>query len=209
MRSLSGHSWTIVRPALILSSLALQITGLTSARAQGWPGYAGGPQHSGVSPVASQFPQAILWSTPVDLNPQNQFGVLNVHYGSPLVTPKNTVIVPVKTGAFQGFRIEAHRGSDGTLIWQLDSDYPLPPFFDWILPFQSVLTGGLVAMAGNGGTIILRSSPDRASGNVTRLAFYGIANYNANPDAYNASVQIITPITRDSSGNLFFGFLAE
>ena len=73
---------------------------------------------------------------------------MNVHYGSPLVTPKNTVIVPVKTGAFDGFRIEAHKGSDGTLIWQLDSDYTLPPFFDWILPFQSVLTGGSVAMAG-------------------------------------------------------------
>ena len=142
MRSRSWTFRTIVRPAVIFSCLALPITGLSSARAQGWPGYAGGPQHSGVSTVASQFPQAILWSTPVDLNPQNQFGVLNIHYGSPLVTPKNTVIVPVKTGAFEGFRIEAHKGSDGTLIWQLDSDYTLPPFFDWILPFQSVLTGG-------------------------------------------------------------------
>src|SRR5689334_9632695 len=173
MRSRSRTLRTLVLQALILSSLALSTTSLSSARAQGWPGYAGGPQHSGVSPVASQFPQAIFWSTPVDLNPQNQFGVLNVHYGSPLVTPKNTVIVPVKTGAFDGFRIEAHKGSDGTLIWQLDSDYTLPPFFDWILPFQSVLTGGSVAMAGNGGTFIVRSSPDRASGTVTRQAFYG------------------------------------
>jgi hypothetical protein len=199
----------VVRPLLIFSIIALSIACTNAAQAQGWPGYAGGPQHNAVSNVASQFPQKILWSTPVDLNPQNQFGVLNIHYGSPLVTEKNTVIVPVKTGAVQGFRVEAHKGSDGTLVWQLDSDYTLPPTFDWILPFQSVLTGGSVAMAGAGGTILVRSSPDKATGTVTRLAFYGIDNYNANPGAYANSVQIITPITSDSSGNLFFGFLAE
>ena len=42
---------------------------------------------------------------------------------SPLVTRENTVIVPVKTGAFDGYRVEAHSGTDGALKWMLDSDY--------------------------------------------------------------------------------------
>lgn len=180
----------------------------SQARAQAWPGYAGGAQHSAQSRVASQFPQAILWSTSVDLQSTAPFGYLSIHYGSPVITARNTVIVPVKTGQNGGFRMEGHSGSDGTLLWQLDSDYQLPPSYDWILPFQIVLAGNTAVMAGNGGTLIVRSHPDSPTGTVTRLAFFGIANYNANPDAYNSSVQIITPITSDPHGNLFFGYLA-
>jgi hypothetical protein len=41
------------------------------------------------------------------------------------------------------------------------------------------------------------------------LAFYGTANYNANPSAFNSAVQICTPITSDSLGNVYFGFIAN
>ena len=194
--------------ALVFSLLVATAGGQGAALAQAWPGYAGGPQHGALSKVASQFPQAIIWSTPVDLFSTAQFGYLNIHYGSPVITAANTVIVPVKTGVTGGFRMEAHSGGNGSLLWQLDSDYQLPPSYDWTLPFQIVLTQSSVAMAGNGGTVILRSQPDAANGNVTRLAFFGIDNYNANPAAYNSSVQIITPITSDAEGNLFFGYLA-
>ena len=172
--------------------------------AQAWPGYAGGPQHQALSKVPSQFPQTIIWSTSVDLDSTAEFGYLNIHYGSPVITAANTVVVPVKTGESGGFRMEGHSGKDGTLIWQLDSDYTYPPSYDWMLPFQIVLTPGpSVAMAGAGGTVIVRGKPDRPAGPVTRFAFYGIDNYNANPDAYNSSVQIITPITSDGKGNLY------
>ena len=55
------------------------------------------------------------------------------------------------------------------------------------------------------------ASPDAAGPAppaTTRLAFYGIANYNANPSAYNSNIFIDTPITTDSNGDIFFGFIA-
>ena len=85
---------------------------------------------------------------------------------------KNTVLVPVKTGESGGFRMEAHKGKDGTLIWQLDSDYTYPPSYDWMLPFQIVLaTDRSVAMAGAGGTVIVQaeSRPGGRSSHPGRL----------------------------------------
>jgi len=69
----------------------------------GWQGYALDPQHTALSPVASASLGLIHWQTPVDLNPQYSGGDLLIHYGSPLVTSSNTVLVPVKTGASGGF----------------------------------------------------------------------------------------------------------
>jgi hypothetical protein len=196
--------WTL----LALAVLSGGIAGPRTASAQSWPAYAGNPMHNGISPYSSQIPQQILWSTTVDLNPQNFGGILSIHYGSPVITHSNTIIVPLKSGADDSFGVTANRGSDGSLIWQLASDY-IQPSHDWTLPFQVTLTRGSVVMAGAGGTVILRSNPDAATGTTSRLAFYGISNYNNDPQDYNNSVQIITPITADSAGNLFFGFLAN
>jgi hypothetical protein len=90
----------------------------------------------------------IRWSTPVDANLQNYFGSLAIHYGSPLITGSNTVLVPVKIGAQTpggmgtfGFRIEAHRGSDGSLVWKTTSDYHLPfQGWGWIPPWGPTLS---------------------------------------------------------------------
>jgi len=199
---------SILWASLTLATLAGGIAGSRTASAQGWPSYAGGPTHGAISPSPSQIPQQILWSTTVDLNPQSFFGTLNIHYGSPVITPNNTVIVPLKSAADSNFGVTANRGSNGSLIWQLASDYIQPPH-DWTLPFQVTLTRGSVAMAGAGGTVILRSNPDAATGTTSRLAFYGISNYNNDPQDYNNDVQINTPITADPAGNLFFGFLAS
>lgn len=194
----------IARAALLAAGILCPIT----ASAQGWPSLAGNSQHQAESTVASQLPQVILWSTIVDLNPQVFGGDLNAHYGSPVITAKNTVVIPIKVGQDDTFRIEGHNGTNGALIWQLASDYVQPPH-DWTLPFQPTLVDSAVVVPGAGGTVIVRTSPDNVAGTVTRLAFYGITNYNNNPDAYNNSIQINTPITVDSNNNLYFGFLAS
>ena len=58
-------------------------------------------------------------------------GALLTHYGSPVITSHNTVIVPVKTGAAGGFRVEARVGGNGGLIWSANTDYLLPPH-NWV-----------------------------------------------------------------------------
>src|SRR5215510_1353788 len=88
-----------------------------------WSMHAGNAQHTALATVPTQPLQQIHWQTPVDLNPQYSGTVLFIHYGSPVVTEGNTVILPVKVGVADTFRVEARRGSDGLLLWQLDTDY--------------------------------------------------------------------------------------
>jgi hypothetical protein len=179
-----------------------------AARAQSWPGYGRDPQHSAVGTVGTQLPQMIRWSVPVDLNPQHNQGDLLIHYGTPLVTRGNTVIVTIKTGAFDGFRVEAHRGTDGAMLWGLDTDYSVPPH-GWVPSCGCTLApkDRMVVIPASGGTVLTRLAPDRTSGAVGRMAFFGNDVYNANPAGFNTTVKISTPITSDRDGNLFFGFV--
>jgi len=174
-------------------------------KSEAWLSYAHDVQHTGISGAASQPLQKIHWTMPVDLNPQLPFGELLTHYGSPLITEENTVIVPVKTGAFDGFRVEARDGKDGSVKWILDSDYSVP-FAGFTPPFGSVVTKGRVVLPGTGGTVLVRDRVDELHGKVTRLAFYGIEHFNADPATFAIDVRINTPITADGEGNLFFGF---
>src|SRR5438445_13241688 len=66
-------------------------------------------------------------------------------------------------------------------------------------------------MPGAGGTILLPSFPDAATNSQppTRLAFYGLDNYNQNPTAFRSAIQISTPIASDKDGNLYFGFVSN
>jgi glucose/arabinose dehydrogenase len=172
-----------------------------------WAGYAGNSQHTAVSANASQALQTIAWQTPVDLAPQYSGDKLFIHYGSPLVTAANTVIVPVKTEASGGFEVEAIDGASGAVKWMQTSDYVLPPH-NWTPSYAPTLTpANRLYFAGSGGTIYYIDSPD-ASGTRTvgQLAFYGLANYTANKAAFDGSVFINTPITSDSAGNIYFGF---
>ncbi|HLJ92889.1 MAG TPA: hypothetical protein VKU02_06820, partial [Gemmataceae bacterium] len=82
------------------------LTAVHDLNGPSWSSYAHDPQHTAISDVPSQSLQAIHWQTPVDLNPQSYGGDLYIHYGSPVVTAANTVIVPVKTGANDGFEVE-------------------------------------------------------------------------------------------------------
>src|SRR5437899_8424086 len=125
--------------ALLLASLLLVCATPRPGAAQsatGWSTFAGNPQHSGVSSTAAQSLEVIHWSTPVDLAPPD--GTILIHYGSPLVTPANTVIIPVKTGASGGYEVQAKSGKDGSLIWSMTTDYILPPH-NWTPSYSPTL----------------------------------------------------------------------
>lgn len=175
-----------------------------------WVGFAGNAQHTAVGAVAAQRMDGIYWMTPVDLAPQLVNGSLITHYGSPVITRHDTVIVPVKTAAAGGFRVEARVGATGDLLWALNSTYLLPPH-RWVPSFNPVQTpDGRVWMPESGGRVLIRSNagdPGDPAPSTTRIAFYGDAIYNANAAALDASVFINTPLTSDAGGNVYFGYV--
>lgn len=173
-----------------------------------WLGFGGDAQHSAVSQVATQNLGRIVWRTPVDEAPQySQQGYLLVHYGSPAITNKNTVLVPVRR-ANGNYSIEARMGTSGNLLWTVSSDYVMPPH-RWTPSYNVTLTASnRMYAAASGGRVLYRDNPDSASGTAQSIAFYGDASYNANKNAYDATVFVNTPITADSQGNIYFGFTA-
>jgi hypothetical protein len=177
-----------------------------------WSGFASNAQHSALAQIAAQSMVGFYWYTPLDLAPQLSNGSLLTHYGSPAITRHNTVVLPVKTGATDGFRVDARVGATGDLLWSLASDYILPPhrwipsFNPLLTPVTTLLPAARLLMPMSGGRVLLRDNPDAASGAASTLAFYGNPAYVAAPAAYDTTVFINTPLTSDAAGNVFFGF---
>jgi hypothetical protein len=87
------------------------------------------------------------------LNPQYSGSELLIHYGSPLITRSNTVIVPVKTGTAGGFVVEALVAANGATNWVCATDYILPPH-NWTPSFSPALTPkNRLYFPGGGGTV--------------------------------------------------------
>ncbi len=173
-----------------------------------WWSFGRDAQHAANGAVATQDLNRISWSTPLDLAPPVRAnGALLIHYGSPVVTSHNTVVLAVKTGAGGGFRIEARSGGNGGLIWSAPSDYQLPPH-DWVPSYNVALTtGNRLYAPGAGGKLLVKDDADAAGGALRTVLFYGAATYNATPATFDAGVFINTPLTIDAQGNVFFGFM--
>ena len=109
-----------------------------------WDGYAGDPQHTAISGVATQPLQSIHWQTPVDTTPTFSGSDLLIHYGSPAITSSNTVIVPVKTSTSGDFVLKAFDGATGTLKWTQSTDYTFPSTntasYSWTPSYGPVLS---------------------------------------------------------------------
>ena len=214
MRSCHSERGVFFRPQRLTQVAAAALTSALGAAGAAradvvWSGFAGDAQHTAISSAAAQPLDSILWQTPVDLDPQYSGNDLYIHYGSPVVTAADTVIVPVKTGALGGFEVQAHNATSGAVIWSQTTDYVLPPLPPnvWTPSYSPALTpSGQLAMPGVGGTVNFRDNPDSATGATGKLVFFGQANYAANPSAYNNSVYINTPITTDAAGNMYFGY---
>jgi hypothetical protein len=182
---------------------ATMLTTQATAQTGAWLTHSHDEQHTSLSSVQSQPLDSIHWHVPVDLAPPQ--GEIFVHYGSPLVTQANTVIVPVKTGT-NTFRVEAHSGATGKRLWIQTTGYQAPSA-SFVPGLGPTIFGNQLFVPDNAGRVLVRQNPDQAHGAVTLLYFYGIKNYRKDPAAYTQNVQIDTPLTTDAGGNLYFGFL--
>lgn len=175
-----------------------------------WLNFGGNAQHEALSAVATQSFAKIAWQTPVDLAPKySAQGYLLVHYGSPVITAKNTVIIPVKTAADPVYRFEARNGADGKLIWSENTDYVMPPY-RWTPTYNISLTpNNRIYAPGAGGKLFYRDDADASSATLKSIVFYGDTVYTANKTALDKAIIINTPITSDAQSNVFFGFIAS
>ncbi|MBL8520452.1 MAG: hypothetical protein JNK75_07240 [Betaproteobacteria bacterium] len=191
-------------PAVPLPDPVVPPTGVVGPA---WFGFGRDAQHTSLGAAAAQPIDRILWQTPVDLARQYSGSLLFAHYGSPVITAKNSVILGVKTQAAGTFRIESRAGATGALLWSAPTDYLPPPGPAWFPTYNLVLTAAhrLYAPAA-GGRLMMRVDADAAAETMQSIVFYGAATYSAAPAAYDANVFINTPLTADAAGNIYFGF---
>lgn len=182
----------------------LLLAAIAAAQTGAWLTHSHDEQHTALSTVGSQPLSSIHWHVPVDLHPPQ--GEIFIHYGSPLVTAANTVIVPVKTGS-NSFRVEAHDGATGKRLWMQATGYQAPGA-DFVPGMGPTISGSQLFVPDIAGRVLVRQNPDQTTGAVSHLYFYGLKNYNHDPTAYKQNVQIDTPLSADANGNVFFGFLA-
>ncbi len=176
-----------------------------------WAGFAGNAQHAAVARKRPAPFRRIRWRAKVDLAPLLLGGELPIHYGSPMITAANTVLVPTRVSSKAGFRVVAYAGRSGARRWSLPTDYRPPAFTGglgtWTPPLPAVLLPSTaLAVAGAGGTVLVRRHANRTAGAVRRRVFYGAAQWRAHRSAYARAVQITTPLTAGPHGSVYFGF---
>jgi len=189
---------------LLIAACALLLTATAVAQNGAWLTHSHDEQHTALAEVQSQALSSIHWHTKVDLAPPQ--GEIFIHYGSPLITAANTVIVPVKTGD-NSFRIEAHNGATGKRLWTHQTGYQAPSA-GFVPALGPTISGNQLFIPDIAGRVIVRQNPDQKTAPTTHLYFYGVKNFHKNPTAYKQNIQIDTPLSADASGNLYFGFLA-
>ena len=191
------------------SQFALTLAALALSDASGlaqWNGHASDPQHTAISAVPTLSLGGIRWSTSVDES--NPSEPVLIHYGSPIITAANTIVVPVRQVG-GNFRIDAHSASTGALLWGATTDYITPPSNgSWVPSFSPTLTpSGALYYQGRGGTVYRVDNPNALSVAPVQLCF--LPDYAANKAAYDSTVFISTPITSDDAGNIYFGYEAS
>ncbi len=143
------------------------------------------------------------WSTAVDQNAAGQSGDTLAHYGSPIITAANTVLVPVHTIS-SAYQIEVHAGADGSLRAILPSGW-IPPVSSVTPSFAPGLNArNIFFMPDANGTVSYVNDADAVVPVITgSVSFYGAGTGDL------SVVKISTPIVGDRIGDIFFGFVVE
>lgn len=196
-----------IRSHAILAAVGLSTAAFSQTGTPWWGMYGGDPSHRSASLAATQPLQRVLWSRPVDLNPQYSGTALLIHYGSPIITQNNVIIWPTKTGATDGFRVEGHNALTGGWLYAMTTDYSLPTGSSWIPSMGPALSPtGILYVPAAGGTVLKRADPEHSNQPVYRQVFYGGSNFFNNRSTYATDVKINTPLTVDNRGNVWYGF---
>ena len=203
-----NHSFVFLWVALVSSLAQFAVVPPVFGQA---PTFGGNPQHSALYAAPAQHLNRTRWSTTIDLDNAGA----SAHYGAPLVTSSNTVIVPVRMTS--GFLVRAFEGATGRLKYTLTNDYipPTLPTNGWFPVYQPVLasapSGPRLYYPGAGGTTFYIDNADSdAPGTPVRQCFYtNLAGYAANSGAYNNTIVINTPLTADTNGVIYFGFRVQ
>jgi hypothetical protein len=176
-----------------------------------WAGFGGNAQHTAVAVTRPQPFTRVRWKAKVDQVPVSKDEVLGIHYGSPMITAGNTVLVPTRVSVKAGYRVVAYSGTNGARRWSLDTDWqPSPRDFGFTPPLPAVVTrSASLAVAGAGGTILMRGHANQAKASESRLVFYGAGQWKAHKSVYDKEVQVTTPITAGQDGSLYFGFVVH
>lgn len=195
------------RSRALLAAAGLSAAAFSQTGTPYWAGYGNDAAHRSNSPAPTQALQRVLWSRPVDLNPQYSGGTyLLIHYGSPLITKNNVILWPTKTGATDGFRIEAHNALTGGWMYAMSTDYSVPAW-DWLPSCGPALSpDGVLYVPASGGTVLRRADPEHSNQPSYRQVFYGGSNFFNNRSTYANDVKVSTPLTVDGRGNVWYGF---
>jgi hypothetical protein len=173
--------------------------------------FAGNPQHTAVYPVRAQHMNRVLWSNSVDVT----HGFHSSHYGAPLITASNTIIVPT-VGSNGTYSIKAYESGTGRLKYTLTNDYRLlgAPL-TWRPVYQPVLvalpSGLRLYYPGAGGTVYYVENPDADTPSPpVQICFYtNLTGYASNAAAFNSSLFINTPLTASTNGEIYFAYRAN
>lgn len=203
-------SW-LSSPASIAHAAAGKPRGGSKAALIEWAGYAGNAQHTAVALEPPQPFTKIRWKAKVDHERLPPLATITVHYGSPMITAGNTVLVPTHLSDAAGYRVNAYSGVNGAPRWTLNTDWEPSSLQSggraFSPPLPAVLTpNASLAVAGAGGTVLMRSHVNEAKGSVRRIVFYGAAQWKAHKAAFTKNVAISTPLAAGPDGSVYFGF---
>lgn len=196
-------TWNRLRLLLGTSLLGLTV----AANAQSWSGFAGNPQHTGLSQVSALPLSRVLWQLPLVVTPNLQ--AQSEWVPSPVVTSQGVVVLTVETATSIGaFHLEGRNVSTGALLWSEPTDFkPIARIYPSNCS-PSLYGDAGVVYPGAGGTIYERLDASAQFSSRVQDAFYGMDQYLAHKQAMDQAITIVTPLLTAPNGNVYFGFTA-